>query len=343
MRIVLVPYPRSWCMEGGHHTQLFQTARALRAAGVEVVIGDVQLAVSARFDVVHFFGDPRPLFAAGRPSGRVVVTPVHLPAAYELGATRWHGGCRTWVASQLRRQLRSVRRPRACVHQRATIRARLQAVAQADVIVVNSPAEARLLRDDADGPLPRIHIARSGVDQSFFTGSADRGRAIVGADPFVLCVGRIEPLKNQLALARVMRSIPRRLVLIGAVPFDHQEYLRACFAALPSLLHLPHIDRSLLPHIYAAADVHVLPSWYETTGLATLEALAAGTPCVAGHSPCVEDYFASSARLARPGNERKLRANILAALDEPRGRGKALASRLTWTRTAMEILHAYKC
>jgi glycosyltransferase involved in cell wall biosynthesis len=179
------------------------------------------------------------------------------------------------------------------------------------------------------------------VEPSFFAGSAERGRAILGNDPFVLCVARIEPLKNQLALVRAMRSIPRRLVLVGAVPAGHEAYFRACTTALPSLVHLPHVERKTLPHVYAAADVHVLPSWYETTGLATLEALAAGTPCVAGHSPCVEDYFSASARLHRPGDKRNLRANILAALNEPRGRGRALAASLTWDRTATEILDAY--
>jgi glycosyltransferase involved in cell wall biosynthesis len=342
-RVLLIPYPNSWRTEGGHRTQIMQTARALRRAGLQVAIGNISLARSAPFDVVHYFGDPRPLLQAGRPCGRFVVTPVHLPAAYELGTIRWHGGWRTWVAAQFRRQLRPIRHPKSSSRQRAGIRARLQAVARADIIVVNSAAEARLLRDDAVGPLPSIHVARSGVDSSFFAGSAERGRAMLGNDSFILCVGRVEPLKNQLTLARVMRSISRRLVLVGAVPDGHEAYFRACITACPSLVHLPHIERHALPHIYAAADVHVLPSWYETTGLATLEALAAGTPCVAGQSPCVEDYFSASVRLHRPGDERRLRANILAALDEPRGRGRALAARLTWDRTATEILDAYTC
>jgi glycosyltransferase involved in cell wall biosynthesis len=113
-------------------------------------------------------------------------------------------------------------------------------------------------------------------------------------------------------------------------------------AALPSLEHLSHVDRSLLPHLYAAADVHVLPSWYETTGLATLEALAAGTPCVAGRGPCVEDYFQGRVRLHRPGDERGLRASILGALGEARGLGRELAAQFTWERTAGELLDAYQ-
>ena len=342
MRVLLVPFPGSWRTVGGHRVQQFETARALRDAGASVVIGDLGLASSGWFDIVHCFGDPRALLQAGRPSGRLVVSPVHLPPSVELGPLRWRGGCRTRITAQLRHRLRPIRHPGTRRRQLANIRARLEAMASADLIVVNSLTEARLLEADAVAPLPTIRVAHSGVDPCFFAGSAERGRSMLGAEPFVLCVGRVEPIKNQLTLARAMRSVPRRLVLVGAVLPAHGAYLRACRAALPSLVHLPHVDQHLLPDVYAAADVHVLPSWYETTGLATLEALAAGTPCVAGRSPCVEDYFEGGVRLHRPGDERGLRASILEALDEPRGRGRELAARCSWERTAEELLEAYR-
>jgi glycosyltransferase involved in cell wall biosynthesis len=343
MRVLLVPYPDTWAIEGGHKTQLFQTARALRGAGATVAVGDISLARSAWFDVVHYFGDPRPLLAAGRPPSRLVISPVYFPAWFDLGPLRWTGGCRTWITSRLRHRLRSVKHPGHHRRQWAEFRARIRAMAKADVIVTNSHAETRLLEADADEPLPDVRVAHNGVDPSFFTGTAERGRTLLGEDPYILCVGRIEPRKNQLSLARAMRSVPRRLVLLGTVLPGNEAYLRACQEALPSLVHISHVgDR--LPHVYAAADVHVLPSWYETTGLTTLEALAAGTPCVAGRGPCVDDYFAGAAgvRLHRPGDRRGLRASILDALDEPRGQGRELAARFTWKRTAEELFDAYQ-
>jgi glycosyltransferase involved in cell wall biosynthesis len=342
MRVLLVPFPGSWRTVGGHRIQQFETARALHRAGARVAIGDIGLARSGRFDIVHVFGDPRRLLEEGRPPGRLVVSPVHLPPSFELRPVRWRGGCRTWVTAKVRHRLRPIRHPGARRRQLADIHARLNAVARTDLVVVNSRSEARLLEADAVVPMPPIRVAHSGVDGRFFTGSPERGRSVIGAEPFVLCVGRIEPIKNQLSLARAMRSVPRRLVLVGAVLPGNEAYLGACRTALPSLVHLPHLDRRLLPDVYAAADVHVLPSWYETTGLATLEALAAGTPCVAGRSPCVEDYFGGWVRLHRPGDERGLRAGILDALDEPRGRGRELAAGFTWERTAEELLDAYR-
>jgi glycosyltransferase involved in cell wall biosynthesis len=344
MRVLLVPYPETWRIEGGHKTQVFQTARALRGAGMQVAIGDVRLVESSAADVVHYFGDPRPLLDAGRPPGRFVVSPVYFPSWFEIGPHRWRGGRRAWAAAHVRHRLRALRRPGMRRRQWADLRARVRAMAEADVIVTQSRAETRLLKADAPGPLPDVRVAHNGVDPWFFDGSAAQGRSIVGDEPFVLSVGRIEPRKNQLTLARAMRSIPRRLILVGALLPGNERYLRACTDALASLVHLPHLDRRLLPHVYAAADVHVLPSWYETTGLATLEAMAAGAPCVAGLGPCVEDYFAGAngVRLSRPDDERGLRASILAALDEPRGRGRELAARFTWDRTAQELLDAYQ-
>jgi glycosyltransferase involved in cell wall biosynthesis len=344
MRVLLVPYPGTWRIEGGHKTQVFQTARALHGAGAEVAIGDVGLAGSSAADVVHYFGDPRPLLDVGRPAARFVVSPVYFPAWFEIGPNRWRGGHWAGAAAHIRHRLRSLRRPGMRRRQWADVHARLRAMAQADIIVTQSRAETRLLEADADGPLPDVRVAHNGVDPWFFDGSAVQGHSIVGDEPFVLSVGRIEPRKNQLTLARAMRSVPRRLVLVGAVLPGNESYLRACADALPSLVHVPHLDRRVLPHVYAATDVHVLPSWYETTGLATLEAMAAGAPCVAGLGPCVEDYFASAegVRLSRPGDERGLRASILDALDEPRGQGRKLAARFTWDRTARELLDAYQ-
>jgi glycosyltransferase involved in cell wall biosynthesis len=344
MRILLVPYPDTWGIEGGHKTQLFQTARALRDAGAIVAIGDIRLAGSSWFDVVHYFGDPRPLLAMGRPKARFVVSPIYFPAWFDFGPLRWRGGCTTWITAHLRRRLEKVKHPGRGRREWAEVAARIAAMAQADVIVTNSQAETRLLESDAGKSLPSVRVAHNGVDPSFFTGSEERGRALLGPDPFVLCVGRIEPRKNQLTLARAMRSVPRRLVLLGTILPGNEGYLRACKAALPALVHHSHVG-DLLPHVYAAADAHVLPSWYETTGLTTLEALAAGTPCVAGRGPCVDYYFedAPAVRLHRPGDQRGLRDSVLEALEAPRDQGRELAARYTWERAAQELMDAYRC
>lgn len=342
MRVLLVPYPGTWQIEGGHRTQQFQTAAALRRRGVDVAIGDVALAGAGRFDLVHFFGDPRPLLAHGRPPCRLVVSPVHFPSWIERGPIPWRGEARHRALGRARHLVSGLRHRRARLHQRAELEERLAAVAAADLVIVNSHAEADLLRRDSRHPVPDLAVAYSGVDEQFFEGSAARGVEIAGVDGFVLCVGRVEPIKNQLSLCRAMREVQRPLLLVGSVLPGNEAYLAACRRELPSLVHVPHLDRVLLPHVYAAAACHVLPSWFETTGLATLEALAAGTPCVAGRSPCVEEYFAGHVELADPGDIRGLRAAIKSVVARgSRGDERDHAAGFTWDRTAEELCHAY--
>lgn len=342
MRVLLVPYPGTWRIEGGHRTQQLQTARALRRLGIDVAVGEAGVAAASRFDVVHFFGDVRPLLAHGRPAGRLVVSPVHFPSWIELGPIPWRSGSGHRALGRALHVARGLRHPRSWVRRRADLRARLSATSQADRVVTNSHAEARLLQRDSRRRLTEIAVAYSGVDERFFDGSAARGRELAGMDGFVLCVGRVEPIKNQLTLCRAMRDVGRPLLLVGAVLPGNESYLAACRRELPTLAHIPHLHPDLLGHVYAAADCHVLASWFETTGLATLEALAAGTPCVAGRSPCVEEYFAGHVELADPGDVHGLRSAIEAVLLRgPRGDERDHAATFSWDRTAKELSDAY--
>jgi glycosyltransferase involved in cell wall biosynthesis len=341
MRVLLVPYPNTWLHEGGHRTQQSETARALQRLGVDTAIVEVEVAARSDAEIVHFFGDPRPLLERGRPRGRLVVSPVHWPSWVELGPVYWRGGRVPMSAKRMRFRLGALRRPRARRLRHENFAARMAAIASADLVVTNSHAEAAQLAQDAMQPLPPVRVALSGVEPAFAHGDPLRGGRLVGCESFVLCVGRVEPIKNQLSLAFAMREIPRTLVLVGSVLPGNERYLAACRAALPSLVHIPHIDRDLLPHVYAAADAHVLPSWFETTGLATMEALAAGLPAVAGRTACVEEYFDGRATLVPPSEIGALREALELELERGIGRGRDVIERYSWDRTAQQLLEAY--
>jgi len=105
----------------------------------------------------------------------------------------------------------------------------------------------------------------------------------------VLYVGRIDPLKgiNKLieAIASLNSEYLIKLIIIGGDDYSRGEIKR--------LKHLSnnlgigdHVDflgsvpQEQLPLYYNAADLCVTPSYYETFGLVSLEALACGTPVV---------------------------------------------------------------
>lgn len=344
MRVLIVPYPWEGDLVGGHVTQQVETVRALRRLGVEAEIASIADAVGADVDAVHAFEDIRPLLAAGRPRGRLVVTPIYFPKSYVLGPKPmyWRGGRRQMLDVRLRHQARTLLHPRARRRRVADFRAMHAAWRKADLVIVNSKAERDSLRHDAPR-LNDVRVAYSGVAGEAFEGAAADGRRLlgIGSERFVLSVARIEPRKNQLSLALALRGLPVRLVLVGAVLAGNEPYLAAVREALPEAVHVPHVDHRLLPHVHAAAAAHALPSWYETTGLSTLEALAAGRPVVVARGPCVEEYFSGCATFCDAGDIGSIRRAVVHALDGPFGCERDRARQFSWDCTARELLEAY--
>ena len=118
---------------------------------------------------------------------------------------------------------------------------------------------------------------------------AKRQLGFVG-DKNILFAGRIEPLKGIDQLLRAMTYLQNsqglRLVIIGGD--EHSQYEMERLQELSRALHiggsvafLGLIKHEKLPYFYSAADVCVIPSYYESFGLVALESLACGTPVVA--------------------------------------------------------------
>lgn len=106
----------------------------------------------------------------------------------------------------------------------------------------------------------------------------------------LLFVGRIDPLKG---IDKLIKTIPLlknqgsfKLVVVGG-----DENSRAELEGLQKLSGELDIRESVdfrglvkqehLPYFYSAADICVVPSYYESFGMVPLEALACGTPVVA--------------------------------------------------------------
>lgn len=346
MRILFVPYPGSWGHEGGHRTQQGEMARALEQLGAEATVGTVEDAHAGRFDVVHAFNDLRPLLAHGRPPGRIAFSPVYWPLSVVFGPIHRRPGATGRTVTRVRHAFSPIVHRADWHARRSDAQAALAAIGDADLLVTYSHAEAALVAHDSKRPLPPKHVAYSGVGERFFEGDAAAGRSLLGlgAEPFVLCVARPEPIKNQLVLAEAMRDRPERLVLVGEVLPGNERYLDDCRRLCPGLVHVPHLDHDDLRHVYAAATVTVLPSWFEVSGLALLESLAAGTAIVAARNPCLEEYYGGIARFHAPSDVAGLRNAIAETIPAPLCAGedaRAHARRFSWRASAEQLLGAY--
>ncbi len=163
----------------------------------------------------------------------------------------------------------------------------------------------------------------------------------------VLCVGRIEGRKNQLNLIKAMQGTGIPLTIIGKASPNHVGYYEECkalAAKTTNVSFIEHISHNDLVKIYAAAKVHVLPSWFETTGLSSLEAGAMGCNLVVTRKGDTEEYFSDMAYYCDPADIDSIRTQVVKAFQEevnPRLK-KHILENCTWQLAAEQTLEAYR-
>ena len=166
-------------------------------------------------------------------------------------------------------------------------------VKESDVILVPCQTEIDNLIRFYEAPPNRIRQVPGGVDFVHFRPrSREAARRALGFDPedfILLSVGRLTPLKGQ---ARIIETLTRlgddkrlKLVLVGGDgPGDREqqrlEQLAAQAGVAARVVFTGSVSHRSLPTYYAAADVCVQASHYESFGLVGLEALACGRPVV---------------------------------------------------------------
>lgn len=174
-----------------------------------------------------------------------------------------------------------------------------EVLSQSDVLIAESEASRHHMMQDYGVAQERICVIPCGVDTAVFH-PQERPQARhalgLGPEPLLLFVGRLQPLKGIDTLLRVAHAVRRehtdvQVVVVGGGidAQDHHEVqelqrLRALAARLELAQQVRFIKaqpQNVLAQYYAAADVLVMPSHYESFGMVVLEAMACGTPVVA--------------------------------------------------------------
>jgi len=172
----------------------------------------------------------------------------------------------------------------------------------ADRIVVSTPAEEAQLKWLYGADASKFVTLPPGVDLERFhpipKALAKERLGIPLNDRNIIFAGRIEPLKGIDTLLQAMALIQERrpaavenvcVAIIGGDPWsDDPDDEMARLQALRQELDIHDLvtflgsrDQDVLPEYYAAAEMVVMPSHYESFGLVALEAMAMGTPVIA--------------------------------------------------------------
>ncbi len=241
----------------------------------------------------------------------------------------------------------------------------------ADRIVASTPRDRQQMIELYGAPDDRIAVIPPGVDLNLFHPISKIEAKEFVESPFdnhtVLFVGRIDPVKGIdvwfQAMALLVEENPdlrdKMCVCLIGGDVDEETPPDAELARLQTLKVELGIDnlvtflgkrsQQCLPYYYAAADVVVMPSLYESFGMVALEAMACGTPVVAsdvgGLSFVVRD--GESGFLVPERNPRAL-ANCLGYLLRNPGlrermgqRGTQIAREYAWQRIADQIEELY--
>lgn len=331
MRVVLANRSTSKTVLAGDAVQQYKTAEALRQKGVIVETSEGSLPSLKQIDLVHLFNiipveETYLLFLEAKKAGvPVVLSPIYWePDEFLMYAYSDHGSAfKDWWIKTHDQRSRLLR--------------------ESNMILPNGQAELNLLKDTF-GELAPARIIPNAADTVFYLGRPERFRRRFGNERFILSVGRISRRKNQLGLVKALNRFDYHIVFIG--PVNDFDYYRECKSE-PTRGRVSFIEAlppAELASAYAAADLHILPSWYETPGLATLEAALAGTKVISTNRGTAYEYLGREAWYCDPSDLASIRSSVQEALIHPGYRELREKIRVSynWEKVAELTLAAYQ-
>jgi len=335
---------------GGDTVQMEETRRQLEALGANVKLSAEESPDLGEYDLVHVFNLGRPLepwrqcldaVAQGRP--------VALSTVYWDFGEFWEWGDPDYW--ELPPPEEGLPRPMPApppdpieARRRARLDQQRQAAIDcATVYLPNGEGEAEILRDAYGMDSSRTVVVPNGVSELFFEARPEAFQDKYRLRDFVLCAARVEKRKNQLALVAALRGSGIPLVIVGqANPEEYRELCRRY--ADDNVTFIEALPQEELASAYAAAKVHALPGWFETPGLSTLEAAAAGCNVVSTERGLAREYLGEMAWYCDPRSLESIRAAVVAAYEAPRSERlrEHVRERYTWRHAAERTLEGYR-
>jgi len=231
-----------------------------------------------------------------------------------------------------------------------------RSVRRATHIVADSEATRQDLIALYDCPPQKVSVVFSSVAPRFRrTDSPEiQKKYALPNQPFLLCVGTIQPRKNYVRVVRALASLGDawkdvHLVIAGGRGWLYDElYQTISDLNMTERVHLiGFADDDDLPALYSAAACTVAVSLYEGFGFPVLESMACETPVITSNISSLPEVAGDAAILVDPNSVDEIAAAIRRILsdtslaNELRQRGTAQARRFTPTATAQQLAAVY--
>ncbi|MBM3330630.1 glycosyltransferase family 4 protein [candidate division WOR-3 bacterium] len=338
MRVIFGSFSAITVLGGGVEVQMRALARELGRLGIEVELFDPWKRYGLKdYSYFHLFGSHVGTYHLGRSMHglgiRLIVTPVfysrHNPARVATavgiaGKVRQRGGF--WTEHMFCKELCDM----------------------AELVLPDTRDEMEMLARGFGVPASKMHELPNGVEERFANATPDLFVKEHGLKDFVLYVGHIGPArKNVFPMLKAVKALGLPTVLIG--PVSETGYANQCMklvAETPNIKVIPGLapDSPVLESAYAACDTFVLPSLYETPGLAALEAGLAGAKVCITRYGGTREYFDEHATYLEPGSEESIVNSIKQARE--RKKDSALRDRIRanylWPKAGEILASIYK-
>jgi glycosyltransferase involved in cell wall biosynthesis len=354
MKVAFITRLNLYTLAGGDTVQIEQTARHLIDMGVEVdILRSIDEIPYEKYDILHFFGIPRPddmIYHSRLSKMPFVVSTIYCTYGdYYKYNQKGKGAFFSRLSSDSMEYFKSIARWIVGKDHRPSIyyllngqrKSVIEVLKTANFILPNSRSELERLKNSYTHEVKDI-IVTNGINVEKFPYNP----AIKKDDKMVLCVGRIENRKNQLNLIKALNNTDYKLILIGAPSANNQpKYHQECRAiAGPNVTFLGKVSHDEMVKYYQMAKVHVLASWFETTGLSSLEAAIMRCNLVITDRGDTIEYFGTDAFYCDPENTESIKAAVEQASQAPFN--ELLAEKIitshTWKKAAEQTLEAYK-
>lgn len=342
---------------GGDTVQVLMTKKYLEALGlqVEIALGNDKKIKYEYFSIIHFFNIIRPDDILPHIQSNIpyVISTIFVDySEYEKKARAGVSGlvfrCLSvgqieYLKSIARFVLKGDRIKSLYYIFNGYLKSIKKIATGASYLLPNSHSEYQRFKSMVGADFPYKKIVNA-IDPSVFYSDVTPNAQY---SDYVICVGRIEGRKNQLNLIKAINQTSLKLAIIGKPSPNHMAYYHDCKAVAqnnPNVVFLEHLTHSDLVPIYKAAKVHVLASWFETTGLSSLEAAVMGCNIVVSPKGDTREYFEEMAFYCEPDDVESIKSAILQAFSSPSNNSlrEYILANYTWENAAKQTLDAYR-